>query len=209
MDCSPPGSSVHGIFQARIVEWVAIPFSRGSSWPRDQTWISHFVGRFFTIWATREAQPSFLLVFYFYLLHMVCSNNQNSRMIISQGFWEISSVRWLFICISSSNFSPKLHINILTFWTSMYYKQIKFNMFFSVLILISSLLPPIYDTFIYMYMETTYSNWLMWLQRPKNSTISCLQVEKQESQWCKSVWLWRPENQDCWSLRAGEDGCLA
>ena len=40
MDCSPPGSSVRGIFQARILEWVAIPFSRGSSWPRDQTRIS-------------------------------------------------------------------------------------------------------------------------------------------------------------------------
>ena len=38
MDCSPPGSSVHGILQARILEWVAMPFSRGSSWPRDQTW---------------------------------------------------------------------------------------------------------------------------------------------------------------------------
>ena len=37
MDCSPPGSSVHGILQARILEWVAIPFSRGSSWPRDRT----------------------------------------------------------------------------------------------------------------------------------------------------------------------------
>ena len=37
MDCSPPGSSIHGISQARILEWIAIPFSRGSSWPRDQT----------------------------------------------------------------------------------------------------------------------------------------------------------------------------
>ena len=41
MDCRPPGSSVHGISQARILEWVAISFSRGSSWPRDRTWISH------------------------------------------------------------------------------------------------------------------------------------------------------------------------
>ena len=49
MDCSPPGSSVHGILQARILEWVAISFSRGSSWPRDQTWVSCTVGRFFTI----------------------------------------------------------------------------------------------------------------------------------------------------------------
>ena len=40
MDCSPPGSSVHGVFQARILEWAAIPFSRGSSQPRDQTWVS-------------------------------------------------------------------------------------------------------------------------------------------------------------------------
>ena len=41
MDCSPPGSSVHGILQARILEWVAISFSRGSSRPRDQTQVSH------------------------------------------------------------------------------------------------------------------------------------------------------------------------
>ena len=54
MDCSPPGSSVHGILQAKILEWVAIPFSRGSSWPRDQTWVSCIACRFFTIWATRE-----------------------------------------------------------------------------------------------------------------------------------------------------------
>ena len=56
MDCSLPGSSVHGIFQARILEWIAISFSRGSSQPRDQTQVSHIVGRFFTIWATREGQ---------------------------------------------------------------------------------------------------------------------------------------------------------
>ena len=48
MDCSPPGSSVHGILQARILEWVAISFSRGSSQPRDRTQVSHTAGRFFT-----------------------------------------------------------------------------------------------------------------------------------------------------------------
>ena len=47
-------SSVHVIFQARVLEWVAISFSRGSSQPRDQTWVSRIVGRCFTIWATRE-----------------------------------------------------------------------------------------------------------------------------------------------------------
>ena len=55
MDCSLPGSSVHGILQARILEWVAIPVSGGSSQPRDQTWVSCIAGKFFTIWVIREA----------------------------------------------------------------------------------------------------------------------------------------------------------
>ena len=54
MDCSLPGFSVHGILKARILEWVAIPFSRGSFRPRDQTQVFHIAGRFFTIWATKE-----------------------------------------------------------------------------------------------------------------------------------------------------------
>ena len=56
MDCSPPGSSVHRILQARILEPVAISFSRRSSWPRDRAWVSCIAGGFFTIWATRQAQ---------------------------------------------------------------------------------------------------------------------------------------------------------
>ena len=55
MDCSPPGSSVHGIFQAGILEWVATPLSRGSSRPRDWPQVSCIAGPFFTIWATKEA----------------------------------------------------------------------------------------------------------------------------------------------------------
>ena len=55
MDSSLPGSAVHGIFQARILEWAAISFSRGSSQPRDQTCVSCIADRRFTIWATREA----------------------------------------------------------------------------------------------------------------------------------------------------------
>ena len=58
MGCSPPGSSVHGIFQARILVWVAIPSSRGSSWPRDRTQVSCIAGRFFTIWATSPVAKS-------------------------------------------------------------------------------------------------------------------------------------------------------
>ena len=54
MGCSLPRSSVHGIFQAGVLEWVAISFSRGSSRPRTRTWVSLIVGRRFTVWATRE-----------------------------------------------------------------------------------------------------------------------------------------------------------
>ena len=50
MDCSLPGSSVHGILQARILEWGAISFSRRSSQPRDWIWVPHIVGRCITIW---------------------------------------------------------------------------------------------------------------------------------------------------------------
>ena len=55
MDYNLPGSLVHGILQARILEWVAISFSRGSSPPRDRTRVSHTAGIFFIFWATREA----------------------------------------------------------------------------------------------------------------------------------------------------------
>ena len=54
MDCSPPGTSVQGILQARTLKWFAIPFSRGSSRPRDWTQVSCIAGRFFTIWTTKE-----------------------------------------------------------------------------------------------------------------------------------------------------------
>ena len=54
MDCSLPGSSLHGIFQAIVLEWIAISFSRGSSQPRDWTWVSRFVDRCFPIWAMRK-----------------------------------------------------------------------------------------------------------------------------------------------------------
>ena len=49
MDCSPPGSSIHGIFQASILEWVAVSFSRGSFQPWDRTQVSRIEGRHFTV----------------------------------------------------------------------------------------------------------------------------------------------------------------
>ena len=53
MDCRSPGSYVSGILQARTLEWIPIPFSKGSFRPRDQTWVSCVTGGFFTVWAIR------------------------------------------------------------------------------------------------------------------------------------------------------------
>ena len=54
IDYSLPISSVHGILQARILKWAAIPFSRGSSWPRDWSWVYCIARRFFIVWVTRK-----------------------------------------------------------------------------------------------------------------------------------------------------------
>ena len=60
IECNPPGSSAHGILQARILAWVAIPFSRESSQPRNQSRVSCTSGKFFTIWTTREAHKTLI-----------------------------------------------------------------------------------------------------------------------------------------------------
>ena len=62
MDCRLPGSSVHGIFRARVLEWIAISFSRGSSQPRNGNRVSHIVGRCFTVWATMEIIISIIII---------------------------------------------------------------------------------------------------------------------------------------------------
>ena len=59
MDYGLPGSTVHGICSARILKWIAIPFSRGSFWPKDQTQVCWIAGRCFTIWDTREGLSSY------------------------------------------------------------------------------------------------------------------------------------------------------
>ena len=69
VDCSPPGSSVLGILQARILEWIAIPVSRGSSQLRDRTQVSCIVGRFFTVWTTEKSLFAIKLFLKFFLLH--------------------------------------------------------------------------------------------------------------------------------------------
>ena len=83
IDCSIPGSSVHEIFQARILERVANPFPRGSSWLRDWTRVSHIAGRFFTVWVTREARGLMTLVllwiFFFFKLYNIVLVLPNNR----------------------------------------------------------------------------------------------------------------------------------
>ena len=68
--CNPMDYTVHGILQARILKWVAIPFSKRSSQPRDRTQVSHIAGRFFTKWATRGALSPFNVL---YILVFCCS----------------------------------------------------------------------------------------------------------------------------------------
>ena len=97
VDCSPPGSSVYRIFQARIVEWIAISFSRGSSRPRNQTKVSCVAGRFFTYWARREAWYIAYLFTMTYIIGNILSvflwYNQLSMMYFSY-YILVSSVCW-------------------------------------------------------------------------------------------------------------------
>ena len=74
MDCNPSGSSDHGIFQTRVLEWVAIAFSMGSSRPRDQTQVSCIACRCFTIWATGKpiALPKLLQSCSWFITHLYC-----------------------------------------------------------------------------------------------------------------------------------------
>ena len=92
-DCCPHGSSVHGILQARILEWVVISSSRGTSQPRDWTQVSYLIGRFFTVWVTREA---WLLQLYytFWYWEVWCL-----QFLSFLGLLELIEVSWGFIQI--------------------------------------------------------------------------------------------------------------
>ena len=81
MDCSPPGSSAHGIVHARILEWVAISFSRGSSWPRDWTQVSSTAGRFFT--TESLGKPSILSI------HLFIIFNCLHHLLIYHGYYSL------------------------------------------------------------------------------------------------------------------------
>ena len=107
MDWGLPGSSVHGILQARILESVAIPFSRGSSQARDWTQVSHIASKFFTIWAT-----SFQF-FWVHTLEWVFESNGDSRFNILRYHKIFITVAVLFY-ISNSNIQAFKFLHFLT-----------------------------------------------------------------------------------------------
>ena len=109
MDCSLPGSSVHGIFQTIVLEWIAISFSSGSSRPRDGTQVSCIVDRHITIWATREvctfhqmSDPS-----------LYCLNSSLWLHFLSFFLWSISSLMfantWSFLSLLSFFRTSRAH----------------------------------------------------------------------------------------------------
>ena len=98
MDCSLSGSSVHGIFQARLLEWIAISFSMGSSQLRNWTWVSRTAGRRFTVWATREAPwyhwSSIIILVIFFHSFII--------------FFSVRNVFKLYLCILALNNCPRI-----------------------------------------------------------------------------------------------------
>ena len=85
MDCSLPGSSVHRLLQSRNLKWVAIPFSRGSSWPRDQTQVFWIAGRSFTFWSIWCFRPSYVKV----PCKLVAITIVIGMLLLSLGHWQI------------------------------------------------------------------------------------------------------------------------
>ena len=124
-DCSLPGSSVHGILQARILEWVIMPFNRRFSWPREWTWVSCIIGGFSTVWGTREAllaveMPDIFISWYRYL--------QIPFMLITAlKSWKLFIICWILLhcavlsrllldCVTKSVFSHVLVIVFQYIW---------------------------------------------------------------------------------------------
>ena len=96
MACGPPGSSVNRILQTRILEWVAISYSRGSSWPRDWTWVSCIVGKFFTIWATRDGLIIIIFNFIYLVLTGLSLHCCVGFSLLAES-WGYTLLRWLLL----------------------------------------------------------------------------------------------------------------
>ena len=112
MGCSPSGSSVHGISQARILEWIAISFSRGSFWPKDQILVSCLGGRFFTIWATGEVLYTPLFLTLSHYLQSFWSNPCLQQFLSAQGgaFPSEGTILWSFLSFPSPRLPEVPHL---------------------------------------------------------------------------------------------------
>ena len=91
--CDPMDYTIHVNLQARILEWIAFPSSRGSSQPRDQTQVSHITGRFFTSWATREAQEHWNALAYPFSRRSSQPRNRTRVSCIAGGFFTNRAIR--------------------------------------------------------------------------------------------------------------------
>ena len=111
--CHPMNNTVHGIFQARILKWVAFPFSRGSAQPRDRTQVSCIAGRFFTSWATREAQEN-EWVAYPFASRSPWPRNRTGISCIASGFF----TNWVMREAPTVNFQDLKKQNLLLSLTS-------------------------------------------------------------------------------------------
>ena len=126
MDCSLSGFSVHGVLQARILEWVAIPFSRGSSLPRDQTWFSYIAGRHF-YHLSHQGSVSYLTR---YQARVPCSKSVESQPLDHQGSLKILFIYLLAPCgmwhPSSLTRFPEPAPSALEAWSLNHWKSVLF-----------------------------------------------------------------------------------
>ena len=137
MDCSPPGFTVRRILQARILEWTAISFSRGSSQSRDQTWVSHVTGGCFTIWAIREA-PCMVGVclifffFYFTILYWFCHTSTwiHHKTVFQSGYSNLHSPSAMHESFYCHMFSPAFIVTVLDFGHSNSYVMVSHFCFY-------------------------------------------------------------------------------
>ena len=107
MDCSLPGSSVHRIFQARVLEWVAVSFSRRSSQPRDWTQVSCIVGRRFTVWATRPGK-SLIKDTEFHSTFIYILRKVHLEVKYSKSYWPVSNNMFYIILLKPKSYFTAL-----------------------------------------------------------------------------------------------------
>ena len=139
MDCSPPGSSVDVTLQARILGWVAISFSRGSSWPRNQTQVSCTAGRWFTNWAMREVPKAYLLVlnspsitclYSFWFLCWIWMRALLGRVILVIGFFPFITLNISCLFLLDCRVSAEKWIDKFMRILFVIYFPVAFNIFF-------------------------------------------------------------------------------